>query len=203
MRGALHCGWRRKTHYVLTTNGTPSDLGGLCLRITQVADIAGSIEALSTCFRGDAGPVIRPKWRRRQSVFIKQIAARAVAPSIADCHWHRHIETGYYDRDSIDRCIRPVELSVRTGDGETNQLATTVCFYATTTICKSNPDFVSFDCHRLVERSGIDKRLPVGCAQSPQSEPLPNLGLAVGVNILRISDIDRHCDPGIRNVTGR
>jgi len=40
-----------------------------------------------------------------------------------------------------------VELSVRTGDGEANQLAATVCFHATTAICKSNPDFVSFDHH--------------------------------------------------------
>jgi hypothetical protein len=110
-----HIGLRRKTHYVLTTNGTPSGLGGQCLRITQVADIAGSIEALSTCFHGDAGPVIRPKWRRRQSILIKQIATWAVAPSIADRHWHRHIGTGYYDRDSIDRCcdIGPGESEER------------------------------------------------------------------------------------------
>src|SRR4030081_1010044 len=113
---------------------------------------------------GDAGPVIRPKWRRRQSILIKQITTRAVAPSIADCYWHRHLRTRYYDRDSIDRCFRPAELSVRTGDGEANQLAATESFYATTAICKSNPDFVSFDCHRLVKRSGIDNRLLVGCA---------------------------------------
>src|ERR1700686_5810336 len=100
---------------------TPRGLDGQCLRISQ--------EALSTCLHSDAGPVIRPKWRRRQSILIKKIATRAVAPSIADCHWHRHIGTGYYDRDSIDRCFRPLELSVRAGDGEANQLAVTVCFH--------------------------------------------------------------------------
>src|ERR1700687_3145780 len=182
---------------------TPRGLGWQGLQGRQVADIAGSIEALSTCFHGDAGPVIGPEWRRRQSILIKQIATRAVAPSIADCQWHRHIGTGYYDRDSIDRCLRPVELSVRAGDGEANQRAAAVRCYAFTTICKSNPDLVSFDCHRLIKRSGIYNRLLIGCTQSQQSKALPNFGLAVRMNIHGISNVDRHRDPRIRNLPSR
>jgi hypothetical protein len=96
-----------------------------------------------------------------------------------------------------------VELLIRTSDREANQRTAAARFDPATGICKSNSDFVSFDRHRLVKRPGIDNWFLVGCTQCQQREPLANLGFTMGMNILRISDVDRHRDCGVRKLLGR
>src|SRR5206468_369633 len=127
---------------------------------------------------------------------------RASRPGIPYCNGRAHFLAGNDYLVAFNSGIRPVKLSVRAGNGKSLQRFTTR-FEPVAHKSKADMDFVPGDFHGLVDWPGIDNLAAIGGSQRPERQSAADLSLSGRMQVLRIADVDGHCQPRVPHCFGR
>src|SRR5438876_230564 len=149
-----------------------------------------------------AWPIVGAERRSRQAFLVVEVALRASRPGIPYCNGRAHFLAGNDYLVAFNSGIRPVKLSVRAGNGKSLQRFTTR-FEPVAHKSKADMDFVPGDFHGLVDWPGIDNLAAIGGSQRPERQSAADLSLSGRMQVLRIADVDGHCQPRVPHCFGR